>query len=69
MGEIVYKVTGMSCAHCVNAVTKALTEVDGVGDVRVDLDSGTVTVTEQAPVSLSSVGAALAAAGYELAQA
>ncbi|OCF89415.1 cation-transporting ATPase [Nocardia brasiliensis] len=59
----------MSCAHCVTAVTKAMTDVEGVGDVRVDLDSGTVAVTEQAPVSLQSVSAALAAAGYELAQA
>ena len=33
----VIKVKGMSCNHCVMAVTKALNEVDGVRDVKVDL--------------------------------
>lgn len=31
------KVKGMSCQHCVNAVTKALDSVDGITDVRVVL--------------------------------
>lgn len=36
------QVGGMSCQHCVGAVTKALNEVEGLSEVNVDLDSGTV---------------------------
>ena len=39
-----YKVNGMSCDHCVNAVSDAVDGVQGVDDVAVDLDSGTVSV-------------------------
>ena len=30
MATTTYKVTGMSCGHCVNAVTSELTSLDGV---------------------------------------
>ena len=36
------KVGGMSCSHCVNAVTKALNETNGVLNVNVSLDTKTV---------------------------
>jgi copper chaperone len=38
------KVTGMSCNHCVGAVTKALKAVSGAEDVRVDLQKGEAMV-------------------------
>ncbi|MBW1766548.1 MAG: heavy-metal-associated domain-containing protein, partial [Deltaproteobacteria bacterium] len=34
------KINGMSCNHCVMAVTRALNEIDGVKDVKVDLSKG-----------------------------
>ena len=34
------KIRGMSCQHCVMAVTKALGGIDGIKDVRVDLEKG-----------------------------
>jgi len=37
------KVKGMSCQHCVMAVTKALTSLDGIKKVEVDLQNGVVT--------------------------
>jgi copper chaperone len=64
-----YTVTGMSCEHCVNAVTAELCELPGVVDVKVDLGTGVVTVTSDAPLSDDAVGAAVDEAGYELADA
>ena len=37
-------VSGMTCGHCVTAVTKALKTVEGVTDAHVDLASGKATV-------------------------
>ena len=39
------KVSGMTCGHCVSAVTKAVKAVPGADDVSVDLKNGHVTVT------------------------
>ena len=40
-----YTVDGMSCGHCVNAITGEVTKVPGVAGVTVDLDARTVTVS------------------------
>ncbi|MBP5770775.1 MAG: SO_0444 family Cu/Zn efflux transporter [Bacteroidaceae bacterium] len=40
-----YQVSGMSCNHCKANVERAIRGVEGVEDVRVDLSSGTATVT------------------------
>jgi len=61
-----YRVKGMSCGHCVAAVTEALSELDGVRDVAVDLDRGEATVTSDAPLAEEVVAAAIDDAGYEL---
>lgn len=61
-----YKVTGMTCGHCVDAVTKELGTLAGVTDVAVDLDGGTVTVASDAPLDQETVRAAVDEAGYEL---
>ncbi|MGX6602924.1 heavy-metal-associated domain-containing protein [Micromonosporaceae bacterium Da 78-11] len=64
-----YTVTGMTCSHCVQAVTGELSSVPGVADVQVDLASGAVTVTSEAPLDEETVRAAVDEAGYELANA
>jgi copper chaperone CopZ len=64
-----YTVTGMTCEHCVRAVTGELTALPGVADVRVDLHTGAVTVTSEAPLPDDAVRAAVDEAGYELADA
>ena len=64
-----YTVAGMTCGHCVQAVTGELTALPGVADVQVDLASGAVTVTSAAPLQEDAVRAAVDEAGYELADA
>ena len=61
-----YKVTGMSCEHCVNAVTTELRSLDGVSAVTVDLVPGgvsLVTVTSAQPLAGDAISAALDEAG------
>jgi copper chaperone CopZ len=63
-------VTGMTCGHCVKAVTEELSGLDGVQDVTVDLvvgGSSSVVVTSAAPLPADAVRAAVDEAGYELA--
>jgi copper chaperone CopZ len=67
MSERTYNVTGMTCAHCVHAVTAELSKLPGVSDVKVDLASGTATVASAAPLDRADVAAAIDEAGYELA--
>ncbi|MBL7257141.1 heavy-metal-associated domain-containing protein [Paractinoplanes lichenicola] len=64
-----YTVTGMTCGHCVQAVTGELSALPGVDAVQVDLASGAVTVTSDAPLEDEAVRAAVDEAGYELANA
>ena len=68
MSTATFTVVGMTCGHCVNSVTeevsagrRASTAVD------VDLASGGLTVTSEAPVDETAVRAAVEEAGYELA--
>jgi copper chaperone CopZ len=66
-----FSVTGMTCGHCVSAVTSELKEIEGVTDVSVDLVAGgtsAVTMESTQPVDESAVAAALDEAGdYQLA--
>ncbi|HMQ25744.1 MAG TPA: copper ion binding protein [Acidimicrobiales bacterium] len=61
-----YRVEGMSCEHCVRAVTAEVGDLDGVTAVDVDLAAGEVTVTSENPLDESAVRAAVDEAGYEL---
>ena len=62
-----YTVTGMTCGHCVSAVTEEISALDGVESVDVELTSGSVTVTSTDDLSLDDVRAAVDEAGYVLA--
>jgi copper ion binding protein len=62
-----FQVTGMTCGHCVTAVTQEVTAgVPGVSQVQVDLASGQVTVSSDRPVSEDAVKDAVEEAGYQL---
>jgi copper chaperone CopZ len=64
-----YSVTGMTCGHCVSAVTGELTRLPGVSEVSVDLvpaGASAVTVTSAAPLAEPAVREAVDEAGYEL---
>ena len=52
-----YDVTGMSCQHCVDAVTAEVGRLPGVEQVQVDLDAGRVTVLSAIDERLSPVEA------------
>ena len=71
MTSATYQVNGMTCEHCVRAVTTELTDLAGVTDVSVDLVPGgtsAVMVTSEAPLDGQAVAAALDEAGdYRLA--
>ncbi|MDO0930712.1 cation transporter [Streptomyces sp. DG2A-72] len=67
MVQKVYDVKGMTCDHCVQAVSSELNGLPGVEDVQVDLPSGQVTVTSEQQLDSAAVAAAVDVAGYELA--
>jgi copper chaperone len=73
MTSTTYQVAGMTCEHCVRAVTSELESVPGVSAVTVALGPGgdsAVTVTSDAPLATEAVAAALDEAGaYYLAGA
>ena len=62
-----YTVTGMTCGHCVAAVTEEVSKLDGVTKVAVDLASGQVSVESDGPLDDVAVAAAVDEAGYEVA--
>ncbi len=59
-----FQVSGMSCGHCVRAVTEAVQEVDPGAAVQVDLAQHAVVVHSSA--ERARLGAAIADAGYEV---
>ena len=69
MSTASYTVTGMTCEHCVRAVTEEVSTLPGVTAVDVDLASGSLSVTSAAPVGEDAVRAAVEEAGYEVAGA
>jgi copper ion binding protein len=69
MSTTTYAVSGMTCSHCVSAVTDEIGRLGGVSDVSIDLvpnGKSKVTVTSEAPLSEIDVRDAVDEAGYEL---
>jgi copper chaperone len=60
-------VSGMTCDHCVSAVSKAVKTLRGVTDVAVDLKQGLVTVRGNADAA--AIRKAITEEGYEVADA
>ncbi len=64
-----YAVSGMTCGHCVSAVTEEIKKLEGVSDVAIELNTGgesAVSVTSAAPLSVETVRDAVDEAGYTL---
>lgn len=59
-------VSGMTCGHCVSAVTMELSLLPTVTEVDVDLESGQVTITSDAALEQAQLATAIDEAGYEL---
>ena len=60
------QVKGMSCSHCVAAMTKAMNSLTGVSNVNVDLASGRVSYDSPAPIPREELDRVVKAAGFEL---
>jgi len=60
------KIKGMSCQHCVSSVTKALSAIAGISDVKVSLEKGEATFTESSPVSKETIKDAITKIGFEV---
>jgi copper chaperone len=61
-----YTVSAIHCAHCAMSIREEVSEVEGVEDVDVDLDSKVVTITGLA-LDDAALRAAIQEAGYEAA--
>ncbi|MBK9741258.1 MAG: heavy-metal-associated domain-containing protein [Actinobacteria bacterium] len=65
----VFKVSGMTCSHCVASVTEEISGIDGVSEVRIDLvpdGESEVSVDSAQPLDVGAVRAAVDEAGYDL---
>ena len=63
----ILKVKGMSCQHCVMSVTKALTQLEGIRNVQVDLAKGEVRFDNTKSITIDQIQKAITDAGYEVA--
>ncbi len=67
MKESIIKVDGMSCEHCVKAVTNAVEALDGIAAVAVDLSAKTVTVKHDSEkASVDAIKLAIEDQGYDV---
>ncbi|WP_433128817.1 heavy-metal-associated domain-containing protein [Micromonospora sp. CA-240977] len=69
MVNTTFQVQGMTCGHCVSAVSAEVGAIEGVRDVQVDLATGQVTVSSKQPLDVQVVRAAVDEAGYDLVDA
>ena len=60
------KVEGMSCSHCENAVKTAVSALNGVTDVDVDLKNGFVLVTHDENATESIIKNEIEEQGYDV---
>ena len=64
MTKVDLKVTGMTCEHCVRAVTNAIKDSDGVTEAKVDLESGSASFDGEG-FDIQQILAAIEEEGYE----
>jgi copper chaperone len=68
MQTLTLDVRGMTCGHCKMSVEGALTELEGVSNVEVDLATGKVTVSyDDSKVTLAQLQEAVEDQGYDVA--
>ena len=66
MTTTVFTVKGMTCGHCVAAVTEEVTKIASVTGVEIDLPTGAVTVESDSPIDPAAFADAVDEAGYEV---
>ncbi|MET4577325.1 heavy-metal-associated domain-containing protein [Ottowia thiooxydans] len=60
-----FSVTGMTCAHCERAVTRAIKNIDPQAEITIDLTAGRVEVGSMQP--RDTLAAAIVGEGYGVA--
>lgn len=60
------RIKGMSCQHCVESVTKALSAIEGVTGVVVDLKKNEARFDEEKPIAPERIADAIARIGFEV---
>jgi copper chaperone len=60
------KIEGMSCQHCVMAVTKALKEIEGLSSVNVDLQNGSATIEHSGLIDMNQVKSVVEREGFRI---
>ena len=63
-----FAITGMTCGHCVQSVTEEVSDIAGIRDVVVDLESATLTFNSDIEISHDTVVAAVTEAGFSVAE-
>ena len=66
MNKYDLKVRGMMCGNCVKHVEKALSSMNGVKSVSVDLDNAAATVESSVEITMDEFKKVIEEAGYEL---
>lgn len=66
MGKSIINVDGMSCEHCVKAITKAVVALPNVSNVSVDLKAKTVTVEHDQALPLDKIKSEIEEQGYDI---
>jgi copper chaperone len=72
MPEKNIKVAGMTCDHCVKAVTEELSKISGVTGINIELNTDTptpVNIVADIDISNADITAAIEEAGYTIAVA
>ncbi len=64
--KLMLYISGMSCNHCVGHVKTALSSVQGVNTVDVDLDKGCAVIEVSREMTITELREVIDDAGYEL---
>lgn len=64
--KTILHVTGMSCQHCVAAVEKAVSGIEGVSAVEVDLEHEKVSVEHSEAVTFERLKSEIEDQGYDV---
>ena len=58
-----YRVQGMTCEHCVHAVTEEVSAIPGVDQATVDLAAGALAISSAEPIDFAKITEAVDEAG------
>ncbi len=60
------KIQGMSCQHCVQAVTNALSDMDGITNVKVSLENNEAVFNSSEEADMEKIKQTIEEAGYKV---